>query len=82
MVCKVIQLREHSADSKCTVEALKYLLREAEAGRVTGLAFVVLHAGPDFSTGVIGRARHSPTLTRGMIQVLDDEIRAILLPDL
>jgi hypothetical protein len=80
MKCKVILLREHSADSKRLVEALRYLLREAEAGRVTGLAFVALHAGPEFSTGVIGRARHSPTLTRGMVHVLEDEIRKILLP--
>ena len=65
-----------------TVDALRYLLREAEAGRITGLAFVAIQIGHDYSTGVIGRARYTPTLTRGMIHVLEDEVRAILHPEL
>lgn len=79
MDCKVIPLSSVSSD---TVDVLRYLLRLAEDGKLTGLAFVAIQHGPDYSTGVIGRARQSPTLTRGMIQVLEDEVRAILHPSL
>jgi hypothetical protein len=79
MVCKILALPSPSSD---TVEVLKYLLREAEAGKITGLAFVAIQHGPDYSTGVIGRARQTPTLTRGMLQVLEDEVRSILHPSL
>ena len=63
--------------SEETVQALSYLLREAKAGHVSGLAFVAFHNGYQFSTGVIGRSRELPTLTRGMVKHLDDEVACL-----
>lgn len=80
MECKVYAI--HSGISNETVDVLRYLLKQAEAGQLVGLAFVAIQHGSDYSTGVIGRARETPTLTRGMIDVLEDEVRAILHPSL
>jgi hypothetical protein len=80
MACKLILLKAASKPSPETVKVLRYLLGEAEAGRVTGLAFVALHQGNDYSTGVIGHSREIPTITRGMVKMLDDEVAELLHP--
>lgn len=70
----LIQSREVSEE---TVDVLKYLLSEATAGNVRGIAFVALHNGHEFSSGIIGKPRLVPVLTRGMVRALDDELRVI-----
>jgi hypothetical protein len=60
------------------VEALEYLLHEARAGRVVGVAWVAMHKTFDYSVDIAGETRRSPTLTRGMLHLLDDELSAII----
>jgi hypothetical protein len=79
MACKLVLLKAHRRSEE-TVQTLRYLLEEAVAGRVTGMAFVAIHAGQDYSTGIVGHAKAIPTLTRGMVKMLDDEVAALLYP--
>lgn len=60
-----------------TIEALGMLIDQARSGDVVGIAFVALHATGEFSTGITGRARQRPVLTRGMLDELHDELHEI-----
>lgn len=53
-----------------TVSELETLLAEAKAGQLTGLAYVAMHRGADFSVNVRGRARFIPTHTLGALESL------------
>lgn len=57
-----------------TIDALLFLLEEARAGRVLGVAWVAVHAGRRFTGDAVGETRTHPTFTRGMLRVLDDEL--------
>ena len=61
-----------------TVRALEDLLVEARAGKVVGISYVALRQRSEFSVGVAGEARRRPTLTRGMLLVLDGELSALM----
>lgn len=69
-------IRFHSSDE--TVRALKALLTEAMGGRLIGIAYVAMHGHRSYSVGIEGETRKSPTFTRGMLHVLDDELAAII----
>lgn len=56
------------------LEALSYLLQEAQAGRITGLAYVALKPGLDFTANVVGDARKSPVLALGLASSLALEV--------
>lgn len=71
---KVIRLVLHSP-SQDTIAALEDLLVEARAGRVVGLAYVAMHKVYEYTVDVTGECKSSPTLTRGMLSTLDDELR-------
>lgn len=55
-----------------TVEALRELLEEAEAGEVVGLAFAAMYRRRQFITDTAGECHRNPVFTRGMIAALDD----------
>ena len=50
-----------------TITELETLLAEAKTGQLTGLAYVALHRGADFSYNARGRARRTPTHTLGAL---------------
>lgn len=66
------------AMSLATIAALEYLLLEARAGRVVGLAYVAMHRGYAYSVDIAGETWKVPTLTRGMLHVLDDQLAHII----
>lgn len=63
-----------AAASPETINALIHLLAQARAGLVVGIAVVAVHKINDYSVDCTGIARTYPTLTRGMIRRLDDEL--------
>lgn len=66
------------AVSKDTVDALEFLLQEARAGRVIGLAYVALHNSHDYTVDMAGFTKTAPSLTRGAVHTLDDELAALI----
>lgn len=64
--------------SRDTVEALEQLLEAAKAGDIAGLAFAVSLKGRRFVTNTTGACYRDPTLTRGMIAALDDELSGLV----
>lgn len=64
--------------SKDTVEALKELLASAETGIVQGVVFGALLRGRKFLVDCAGTACSDPTLARGVIAALDDEMSLLV----
>lgn len=60
--------------SPTTVEVLKLLLAEAQAGRIVGLAYVAMHSQNEHTSDVVGLSCQCPSLTRGVLKQLDDEL--------
>jgi hypothetical protein len=63
-----------------TVEALEALLQAAKEGSVTGIAFAVSlsrDSGEPFISNVAGHCRENPTLARGMVAYLADQVAAL-----
>ena len=52
------------------VSQLRYLLREAEMGRVEGMAFAVMTSMKSYKVNAFGDAMENPTFSLGMIEVL------------
>lgn len=69
----VIQLAADAVDA-ATVEALTRLLEAAQTGQIVGLAYVALHAGPDFTADIVGHCRDHPLLCRGIASALGDTV--------
>lgn len=63
------------------MRALEDLLAEARAGRLIGFAYVAMRLERSYSVGAAGETRRSPTLTRGMLLLLDDELKALIIGD-
>lgn len=57
-----------------TVKCLAQLAAQARRGNVTGVAFVAYIAGHGFIANAAGDAHDNPTLTRGMLNALDDKL--------
>lgn len=57
-----------------TVECLDELLEMARSGEVIGVAYVAMLKRRKYIANTAGEAHRNPTFTRGMIQVLDDEL--------
>lgn len=57
-----------------TVETLQGLLREAEAGRIVGLAYVALCRQNQYQGDLVGTAKTSPLLARGLCRALEDAV--------
>lgn len=69
-----------SSVSPETVDALNHLLLEAKAGRIVGIAYAAIHPGYAYSAGVAGETKRIPTFTRGIVNVLDDELAKLSGP--
>lgn len=66
------------AVSSETVTALEQLTERARAGDVLGIGFVALLKRRRYIVNTAGECRHDPTLTRGMVLALDDELRDMI----
>ena len=61
-----------------TVEALELMLAQAQRGHITGIAFVVMLKRRRYHVNVAGEAFNDPTLARGAVCALDDELRDLV----
>jgi len=68
----------HSPVSRDTVTALLELLHSAQEGHLRGVAFVGLLRGRKFVVDCTGSACEDPTLTRGVLASLDDELQRLI----
>ena len=57
-----------------TVDTLQSLLKQAQAGELTGLAFVSLHPAGGFTGDVVGAAKDHPFETIGLLRALEIKI--------
>jgi len=57
-----------------TVECLDELLAMPRAGEVIGIAYVAMLKRRKYIANAAGEAHRNPTFSRGMIQVLDDQL--------
>ena len=64
----------HRAVSDETIAALNYLLQEARAGHVVGIAYIALHNGVEYSADAAGAARIYRTFTVGALCRLSNHI--------
>lgn len=61
--------------SKDVVTCLRALLEDAQAGKLHGIVFAGMYKGKRLITNTAGEAAKSPIFARGMVAVLDDEVR-------
>ena len=61
-----------------TVEALELMLAQAQRGHITGIAFAVMLKRRRYSVNVAGEAFTDPTIARGAVCALDDELRDLV----
>jgi hypothetical protein len=76
-VQRVVQL-VRAPESNELLEVIEQLRADILAGRVIGLAWVAMHKTFDYSVDIAGETRRSPTLTRGMLHLLDEELSSII----
>lgn len=57
-----------------TVQCLRALLAEAEAGTVLGVAYCAMHKQRHYTIHTCGEAFKNPTFSLGMVQVLSDDL--------
>lgn len=60
--------------SRETVECLRTLLAQAEAGDVLGVAYCAMHKQRHYTIHTCGEAHKNPTFALGMAQVLSDDL--------
>lgn len=56
------------------INTLQGLLKLAQCGAITGLAYVTLEPGCAFSGDVVGSARQIPLLTMGIVKALENKV--------
>lgn len=76
MAHPLIKLVAPAKDAE-TVDVLEDLLGRARRGEVIGLAYVALHPGCDYSGDVVGVARLTPLLARGIVGALWEELPSL-----
>jgi hypothetical protein len=59
-----------------TVDMLRQLLREAEAGELVGVAWVGMYAGRQWDFQACGEVRRDPAWTAGMLQAFSANLTA------
>ena len=75
-VLRLVRLRASvSAD---TVAALEELLELAKAGQITGMAFGCTVKGGTYVTDVTGECFARPTMARGMVSYLSDQLAGLV----
>lgn len=60
------------------VRALQLLLAQAEAGQVTGIAYVALRPGHEYSGDIVGYGLHHPLMALGLARALEDKVSTLL----
>jgi hypothetical protein len=65
--------------STATIQWLEQSLTAARANELIGIASVLVYSAGEYRVDVVGEARRRPTLTRGMLPMLDEELRKIIL---
>lgn len=68
----------HQDLSHETVQALEHLLREAQRGRIIGVAFVAMTKRREYLADTTGEAFRNPTFARGMLASLDDHLAELV----
>lgn len=63
---------------RATVEAISRLLADAEAGNITGIAYVVVKPGGDYSGDVAGRLSTLPIYTLGLLKALEKTVYSLI----
>lgn len=66
----------HAHPPDDVVEALEYLLAEARAGRLIGLAYGAMFRRRHYIVETAGEAHRNPLFALGVIDILEDELRA------
>lgn len=66
--------------SKDLIETLAWLLQEASAGRLTGIAYAAMFPQNKFVVQTEGEARRNPLYALGMVHVLADEMTRKMRP--
>ena len=61
-----------------TIETFERLLAEARAGRIVGAAYIALTPACGYEYQVVGECRSYPTLSRGMVRSLDDDLALLI----
>jgi hypothetical protein len=74
----VISLVAPAAPAADTVASLEYLLAEARAGRLVGLAWIALKAGNAYEVDIADEAALQPEYVRGLARVLDDQLAKLI----
>lgn len=80
MTGKVLRL-VRPCKSEDLVRALEDRLAEARAGRLIGIAYVAMYKTFDYGVDIAGETKRCPTLTRGMLHLLDEELSRIIRGD-
>lgn len=62
------------------IETLEYLLQEARAGRVIGLAYAALLPEKKFFVDASGQAHTDPLRGLGAVEMLSEELRSRFRP--
>lgn len=69
-----------SEEAQAVVDELRKLLKEAEKGRITGLAYVINHSDESgYDMGVVGWYQSYPTDALGQLSVLRLKIERMAL---
>lgn len=76
MTREPLRLISDNVVSNDLTECLHDLMKEARAGRLTGLAFVGIMGKNGYIADTAGEAHRSPTWTRGALRSLDDKLAA------
>ena len=64
--------------SRDTVKACEELLHGAQSGVITGLVFGCAMKGRRYFVNVAGTLADEPTLARGVVAALEDELRVMV----
>lgn len=66
--------------SEETIATLRSRVREAESGDLVGYACVLMYKGHEYQVEIIGETVNAPIFTRGLLNLLDDKLAALITP--
>lgn len=70
----ILSIVQPTLKDEDVIDSLIWLLAEAVAGRITGLAYGALAPGKDFYFETAGEAHRDPLRTIGILQTLSQEL--------
>lgn len=71
----VVLLQPYQGSQHDTERALRALLSDKT---IIGLAYIAMRLERQYSVGVAGETKLAPTITRGMLCLLDDELARLI----